>query len=232
MHFQKIVSVYSKVVSALTKNGGAMDIVKTYTETSAYLSRIFKLLNERYFGGSLEEPVITIQSTPNVYGHFTPGDSWNVMDAGKKEINIGAGTLDRPIENVASTMLHEMVHYYCTVNSIKDTSRNGTYHNKNFKEQAEKRGLVIKKDSRYGWTVTEPSEELKAFIKENGLTDIGMSRKEKQDTGSGTAAGGAGKRKSSTRKYQCTSCGISVRATKEVRIACMDCGVQMELIHK
>lgn len=219
-----------------------MDIVKTYPEASEYLNRIFRLLNERYFEGSLAEPVITIQSTPNVLGHFTPGDSWEVMNTGKKEINIGAGTLGRPIENIAGTMLHEMVHYYCTVNNIKDTSRNGTYHNMNFKEQAEKRGLVVKKDSRYGWTITEPSEELKEFVKENGLTKISISRKEKQNTGDGTTAGGtttggttaggAGKKKSSTRKYQCSSCSISVRATKEVRIACMDCNRQMEVVQK
>lgn len=38
-----------------------------------------------------------------------------------------------------------------------------------------------------------------------------------------------GKKKSSTRKYVCPKCGISIRATKEIRIACIDCGnIQME----
>lgn len=37
------------------------------------------------------------------------------------------------------------------------------------------------------------------------------------------------KKKSSTRKYICPKCGLSIRATKVVRIACMDCGnIQME----
>lgn len=31
-------------------------------------------------------------------------------------------------------------------------------------------------------------------------------------------------KKSSTRKYVCPICGLSVHATKSVRIACMDCG--------
>lgn len=36
------------------------------------------------------------------------------------------------------------------------------------------------------------------------------------------------KKKSSTRKYVCSLCGMSVRAMKIVRIACIDCGnVQM-----
>ena len=49
-------------------------------------------------------------------------------------------------------------------------------------------------------------------------------------TGTGThsgAEGGLPPRTSSTRKYRCPCCGNSVRATKTVRIACMDCGVQM-----
>lgn len=37
------------------------------------------------------------------------------------------------------------------------------------------------------------------------------------------------KKKSSTCKYICPKCGLSIRATKVVRIACMDCGnIQME----
>ena len=42
-----------------------------------YLNRIFKLLNEEYFNNELEMPIITIQSTPKEYGHFTPGSVQN-----------------------------------------------------------------------------------------------------------------------------------------------------------
>lgn len=39
------------------------------------------------------------------------------------------------------------------------------------------------------------------------------------------------KKKSSTRKYVCPKCGMSVRATRAVRIACMECGnIQMEAV--
>lgn len=36
-----------------------------------------------------------------------------------------------------------------------------------------------------------------------------------------------GKSESSTRKYVCPCCGMSVRATREVRVMCMDCDEQM-----
>ena len=74
------------------------------------------------------------------------------------------------------------------------------------------------------------------FILQNGLTDILLNRNEAsgfQITGTGTHSGntnGAPPKPSSTRKYVCPCCGMSVRATKEVRIMCMDCGKQMEVV--
>ncbi len=146
-----------------------------------YLNKIFKVLNQEYFDNTLPTPIITIQSTPRAYGHFTPWDAYRIKNAkgeisGAVEINIGAGTLDRPIENVTATLLHEMIHYYCYLNDIKDTSRGNTYHNKRFKIEAEKRGLVIEYDSRIGWSVTSPSEVLIDLIIACGFDDIHIGR--------------------------------------------------------
>lgn len=201
-----------------------------------YLTKIFKLLNEEYFENELEQPIITVQSTPKSYGHFTPWQSWDIKESNgemKKtvEINIGAGTLDRPIENVVATMLHEMVHYYCYIKGIKDTSRGGTYHNsKGFKAEAEKRALHIEYDARIGWSVTSPTEELIDFIISNQLEDIRIGRNEGQGfyigiggkAGNGTNAP-TPKKPSNTRKYICPCCGNSFRATKNLNVMCMDC---------
>ena len=43
----------------------------------------------------------------------------------------------------------------------------------------------------------------------------------------GVEIGGKPPRTSSTRKYICPCCGMSVRATRTVRIACIDCDEQM-----
>lgn len=149
------------------------------------------------------------------------------------EINIGAGTLSRPIENVCATLLHEMVHYFNYENGIQDTSRGGTYHNKRFKTEAEARGLIVAHSEKYGWSHTSPSDELLDFVLMNGLTDILITRNEFsgfQITGTGTHSGtftAPPRKPSSTRKYICPCCGMSVRATRTVRIACMDCSEQM-----
>ena len=185
--------------------------------------------------------VITVQSSPKAYGHYTTWDAWRQDEKGYREINLGAENLSRAIELTISTLLHEMVHHYCAMAGIKDTSRGGTYHNKKFKQEAEKRGLIIGYDSRIGHSPTSPSDSLIAFIEGQGWTGIDLSR-----TGwygaSGGAEGGSGgdpdggaetgKKKSNVRKYICPTCGCSVRATKEVYIGCLDCDCPMELVEK
>ena len=214
-----------------------MKELTSYNRAAGYLNKIFDLLNEAFFDSALSRPIITIQSTPRAYGHYTPYDSWCVDgEKGMREINIGAGTLSRPIENVVATLLHEMVHFYNDLNGVKDTSRSGTYHNKAFRDAAQMRGLIITHHPTYGWSITEPGDELLAFCIDNGLTEIRLCRHDYESirvSGGSTHAGNGGfvptGKKSSTRKYICPCCGMSVRATRNVNIACLDCGRQMEL---
>ena len=212
-----------------------MKELTSYNRVAGYLNKIFDLLNKAFFEGALSRPTITIQSTPRAYGHFSlKEDTWISKIGGTHEINIGAGTLARPIEDVVATLLHEMVHYHNFVCGVQDCSRGNTYHNRKFKEAAEAHGLVVERSERYGWSRTSPSEALLDFVLDNGLTDILLNRNEGsgfQMTGTGAHSGSAfGTTKtSSTRKYICPCCGMSIRATKEVRIACMDCDEQMVL---
>lgn len=214
-----------------------MKELTSYNRVAGYLNKVFDLLNKEYFESALSRPTITIQSTPKAYGHFSlSNNTWVSKLGGTHEINIGAGTLARPIENVVATLLHEMVHYYNYINGIQDCSRGNTYHNKKFKQEAEKRGLLIKHSDKYGWSHTEPSDDLLEFVLNHDLTDILINRNEasyfRVGGGSGAHSGGVDgitppARTSSTRKYVCPCCGMSVRATRTVRIACIDCNEQM-----
>ncbi len=151
------------------------------------------------------------------------------------EINISSATLDRPIEETTATLLHEMVHEHNLENGIKDTSNNGVYHNKRFKEQAESHGLVVSHHDKYGWTITNPSEELLDFILFQGWDAIQMGERlawadmvgtgngSKTPSSSETGAPKPPKAKSSTRRWICPKCGTIIRSTKEVRVICADC---------
>ena len=209
-----------------------MKELTSYNRVAGYLNKVFDLLNYRFLEGVLSRPTITIQSTPKAYGHFTLSeDTWVSKFGGTHEINIGAGTLSRPVESICATMLHEMVHYY--KNGIQDTSRGGTYHNKRFKLEAEARGLNVQHSEKYGWSHTSPADELLDFVLMNGLTDILLNRNELTSfriTGTSTHNGtftAPPRKMSSTRKYICPCCGMSVRATRTVRISCMDCDEQI-----
>lgn len=209
------------------------ETVKT-SRTAGYLEKIFRALNTRYFEGQIEEPVITIQSTPRAYGHVTVAKSWHKANGEQRhELNLGAGTLDRPIENVVATVLHEMVHLFNLQNGVQDCSRGGTYHNKKFRDAAQARDLEISYDSRIGWSVTAPTDALIEFIIEQGWDDIRMSRADgftARGTGAGAGAGNGGSgtpKPSSTRKLICPCCGQSVRATRAVNILCGDCMIKI-----
>ena len=208
----------------------------------------FEVLNEVYFDNALPPVVITIMSSPRTYGHFTVGKVWKAEENHFNEINISAEHLDRNIENVMATLQHELIHFYCKLNNIADTSQSGRYHNKNFKREAEARGLSISYAKYIGYSVTEPSQEFIEVLQSNGIEKpmninrdgvMGIAGIGGNGSGDDNGKGGAdgkgiqtGKRKTSTRKYQCPCCGNSFRATKEIRVLCMDCNEQYIKVEK
>lgn len=136
--------------------------------TIAELHSIFNKFNTHFFNGKLEIPVIVIQTrTKRTLGTFSVNRPWKIVteEGNKFEITLSGEYLHRPTEEICATLLHEMVHLYNEVNEIKDTSNNNVYHNKKFKEQAEKFGLIITHAKTIGWSVTELQETTKEVVK-------------------------------------------------------------------
>lgn len=202
------------------------------SRTVGYFEKIYRALNADKFNNALEMPMITIQSSKGAYGHVTCSRIWNRKDEQCFELNIGAEYLNRPIENVVSTILHEMVHIYNLMNNIQDCSRNNTYHNKKFKEKAEEVGLHIDYDKKIGWSITTPTEELIEYIIEKGWSDVLVNRGTGFScAGTGASGGKSGtspddtpaRKPSSTRKLVCPNCGCTCRTTKDISIICGEC---------
>ncbi len=189
------------------------------------LESLFDLLNTLYFEGKLPRPVITVQSTPKYYGHCTTKKIWregDEEDNGQYEINIGAEYLNRPSENTAATMLHEMIHLYCRENDIAETSQRGRYHNKLFKQEAESRDLAIDYDRAIGYSITAPTEAFTSKLRDAGFTlEVPFARhtltkgKKKAD-------------REKAHKYFCAGCGQEVRTTQELSLICGICEIPME----
>ncbi|MGH3432396.1 MAG: hypothetical protein ACRDQB_06115 [Thermocrispum sp.] len=70
------------------------------------------------------------------------------------EVFVGGEGLRRGAVDVLGTLLHEAAHALADVRGIKDTSRQGRYHNTRFKQLAEELGIEVSKDPRIGWSPT------------------------------------------------------------------------------
>lgn len=197
-----------------------------YIETVAYLGKLYDFANAKLFGDELVKPVITIQRDERnkTNGWWSVQKVWkeNAEDEGEHELNMTAQQLNRPINEIAATLIHEMCHQYASINKMQDCSRSGQYHNKLFKKIAETHGLKVECVDKIGWSHTELTDTTAAmiadFVKDNPPTVIYRLPVMK----------GQIVKTSSTRKYLCPICGQSVRATKVVNIICADCDEPMQ----
>lgn len=197
------------------------------------LHRIFDALNEEYFNNELPNVFITItpgkKKTSSVYGTFTP-DTWlkekSEEDSNEDikeiyhEISMSAEYFTRPTANWVATLIHEMTHLYCHINEIEDTSNGNRYHNRRFKTEAEKRGLIIEKEDVIGWSVTSPSADLIEFVKTLEIDEDKFKyfRDTKFEMSKPTQK----------KRYVCPLCGIQVQAKKESNVVCGECMKRMD----
>lgn len=205
---------------------GKSRIVYTMSELQTQISAMFTRINEHFYGGELEKVIFTFEGgyKRGAFGWIECNKNWQQNKTERYCINISADYLNRSAEDICATLMHEMVHLYCLQNDIKDTSRSGIYHNKRFKAEAEKRGLIITEADKIGWSLTALEQETKEWLKENAaFAEIRVYKKKP------LAAQSDGKPKQSSRKYICPCCGLIVRATKECRIKCLECDEEMEL---
>lgn len=188
------------------------------------LEDLFSKFNGMFFKNELETPVITVSpdTTKGAYGWCTTWKAWkdHKDSDGYYEINICAEYLNRPFEEICGTLIHEMVHLMNLQNEVQDTSRNGMYHNKKFKQIAEKHGLIVDKSEKYGWCITKLNNEVLEFVKSLDEQSFKLYRSKIPKIMTSSS--------SSSRKYVCPRCGTIIRATKEVRVICSDCDIEFE----
>jgi curved DNA-binding protein CbpA len=140
-------------------------------------------------------------------GHHAPG-RWNVAGEQRAEVMISGEGLRRGARDVLGTLLHEATHALADARGIKDTSRQGRYHNTHFKNLAAELGLRTEHDDRHGWSATTITPDAaRAYARPlTGLTDaMTMWRHAETTTRTGT-------RRNTNLIAAICPCGRSIRA--------------------
>jgi len=156
------------------------------------------------------------------WGYHDP-DRWNVAGQQYAEVMISGEGLRRTPDQVLGTLLHEAAHALAHARGIKDTSRQGRYHNKHFKTHAEQLGLTVEHDDRNGWSASTitPATQL-AYARQ--LRDLAqaMTMWRHGETTTGPTA-----RRNTNLIAAICSCGRSIRVAAstlaEAPITCQAC---------
>lgn len=188
------------------------------------LYRYFDYLNNKFYNNKLPHPVITIQPTKKrIAGWCSVEKIWkhvNNEEDQRFEINLCAHYLEAPAIDIVETMQHEMVHLYHKVNNINDC--NQYKHNKRFKTQAEKVGLICEKSKQHGWGYTSLGEDLRKYIKEviNPNQDA-FKYVRKQEVKAPVI------RTKKIFKYTCPQCQLEAKAIPDTKITCTKCNKEL-----
>jgi hypothetical protein len=92
------------------------------------------------------------------WGHFASG-RWQVHADERAEVMISGEALRLTPAEVLAVILHEAAHALAHARGIKDTSRQGRYHNKQFKIHADELGLTTEHDQRNGWSASKVTHD-------------------------------------------------------------------------
>lgn len=195
-------------------------------EQTLALEGLFNHFNKELFNGELPAVALTIQSQgrKNCYGWCSVGERWVCEKENETikwyEINLSAEYMDRGIELVSATLIHEMVHLWNGFNGIMDCNPKTQNHNKHFKEKAEEVGLIVEKMDRRGWASTSLSEQLVECIKASNIEDVFKAARITVEV--------EARKKKPVNKYVC-SCGVTMKTRKELDIICGKCMERFEL---
>jgi hypothetical protein len=120
-------------------------------------------------------------------GHFA-ADRWahreqgteNALDVGPaaaqrySELFVGGEGLARQPHEVLATLLHEAAHCLAHVRGIRDTSRQGRWHNRRFAELAAELGITAAKDDKIGYSITSiPDETVARYM--GTIMELGLA---------------------------------------------------------
>ena len=143
-----------------------------YNDAITVLTKAFKYFNHTLITDELQTvPILVIMSRGRMkcYGwHWA--SKWSINGESRAEVNISAEELNRPIQDILATLIHEMAHMINAQKLLADCNKM-QYHNKHFKTAAEQLGLKVSKMKMKGFAIThldtKAQTAVDAFIAEH-----------------------------------------------------------------
>ena len=204
------------------RSDGSYDPLGSSTPTSEQyvaFESVFDHFNVELFGGALPPAMLTFAKRSRSYG-FYRHDRWrrSATDEGHVgEIALSPDHLTRGEKDVASTIVHEMVHLWQF--SHGSPSRRG-YHNAEWGTRMEAVGLMPSNTGEPGGKRT--GQRMTHYIIDGGPFDIAFGRLDRAEllpfiAGSPPLKDKPGPRKSdpSKTKYTCAACGLNAWAKRD-----------------
>jgi hypothetical protein len=151
--------------------------IQTSDMTGSAVVKLMEQVWERIRENHPELPAVVIVTGtgmigPARWGHFR-ANGWMARAEGEDaatnlalgEMFMAGETMAKGARQVLQTMLHEAAHVLARVRDLKDTSRQGRWHNKTFKALAEELGLEHRKasaDAQHGFSFVTLTAETEA----------------------------------------------------------------------
>jgi predicted SprT family Zn-dependent metalloprotease len=214
----------------MSADGGIVSY-ETQTPSEATYSTLedaYNIFNRELFGGKLPACLITVQRRNKCYGYFS-WESWHRCDdaATTDEIALNPDHfLGRPVINVLSTLVHEMVHLEQF--HFGKASRKG-YHNREWADWMARIGLIASDTGQPGGKPT--GQRVSHYIAKDGP----FERVASELIASGfllpwvfKGNDAAKKKAASKTKYTCAQCGTNAWAKPDTSLMCGDCGLELE----
>ncbi|MQY22667.1 hypothetical protein [Nocardia macrotermitis] len=142
-------------------------------------------------------------------GHFA-SYRWVRGEYEMHELFVGGEGLQRGAADVLGTLLHEAAHGLAVARDIKDTSRQGRWHNERYRELGEELGLTLTQHPKVGWSLTTMPADTRTRYRDqlHELTDALVAyRRHEPDRRSGRKSNNNGL------AAQC-QCGRKIRVSR------------------
>ncbi|WP_405492973.1 hypothetical protein [Nocardia sp. NBC_00511] len=158
-------------------------------------------------------------------GHFAP-HRWIRGEYELHELFVGGEGFQRGVVDVLGTLLHEAAHGIAVARGIKDTSRQGRWHNERYRVLGEELGLALTQHAKLGWSITavpEPTREhYRDVLDELAFALVAYRRREPSRS--------EGRRSSNNGLAAACDCGRKIRVSRTALgvapIYCGNCGAE------